>query len=203
MGAMGWALSTAGCAAGQARTADLDTVTAELEEVEEEDVVLEGTVSGLRAVGLVLEDQDGVAIALGKDGRFVFPNRVPAESAYRVTVSQQPASQHCEIEGGEGLATAPMAVAVTCADVPNALVGEVRGAVGHVLLANGEDYLSAGSGRFELPAVPVGATYDVVLVGTESLQRCTLEHAHGTMTHDEAPTILVECALPSPATAAE
>lgn len=74
-----------------------------------------GDVTGLTAVGLVLESH-GAEIALSKDGRFVFAERLARGTTYRVTITQQPEGQTCTMQNGSGTLEQDVTnVRVTCA----------------------------------------------------------------------------------------
>jgi 6-phosphogluconolactonase (cycloisomerase 2 family) len=64
-----------------------------------------GTVSGLDAGGLVLQNNGGPDLAISANGAFTFPAQVASGSAYAVTVKTQPsigALQLCSVTNGSG-----------------------------------------------------------------------------------------------------
>lgn len=76
---------------------------------------LGGTVSGVSAVGLVLESR-GAEIAVSKDGSFVFPGKITTGSSYAVTIEQNPDGETCVLENAAGTVdAADVSVKVTCA----------------------------------------------------------------------------------------
>lgn len=78
-----------------------------------------GTVSGLTAGGLVLQDILGVndtdLLPVNGNGAFVFVNPVASGADYNVTVFAQPATRNCAVSNGTGIATANVTtVGVIC-----------------------------------------------------------------------------------------
>ncbi|MNQ35041.1 hypothetical protein D3C85_485150 [compost metagenome] len=77
-----------------------------------------GTVSGLAAPGLVLQNNAGDDLAIAADGAFRFTTPVASGARYQVTVFAQPAGQLCAVVNDRGQADAPMSdVAVSCQGV--------------------------------------------------------------------------------------
>jgi len=63
---------------------------------------VEGTVSGLTALGLVLQNNGVDPLAIAADGPFTFATELADSAAYVVTVSTQPAGQTCSISNASG-----------------------------------------------------------------------------------------------------
>lgn len=79
-----------------------------------------GTVSGLAASGLVLQDNaaDNLAVSSGS-ATFLFDTPVAYDSPYDVTVLSQPTGETCTVDHGAGTATQTVSdVAVSCAVNP-------------------------------------------------------------------------------------
>jgi N-acetylneuraminic acid mutarotase len=76
-----------------------------------------GTLSGLTAGSLVLQDNGGSNLTLTVNGAFAFTTPVADGSAYAVTVLTQPAGQDCTVTGGSGTVGAGnvTTVSVICA----------------------------------------------------------------------------------------
>lgn len=79
-----------------------------------------GTVTGLAATGLVLQNNAGNDLAVSASGAFSFTTAVASGAAYAVTVKTQPTAgplQNCTVSNGAGnVAAAPVtSVSVTCA----------------------------------------------------------------------------------------
>src|SRR5262245_13072424 len=78
-----------------------------------------GSVSGLDAVGLVLQNNGGPDLAITGSGPFSFPAQVAAGAAYSVTIKTQPnigPMQVCSLTNGSGSigSAAVTNVAITC-----------------------------------------------------------------------------------------
>lgn len=61
-----------------------------------------GTVEGLIASGLVLQNNNNDELAISKNGNFVFPTELENGSDYDVTIESYPVGQTCYIEDGNG-----------------------------------------------------------------------------------------------------
>jgi N-acetylneuraminic acid mutarotase len=77
---------------------------------------INGTVTGLTATGLVLQDNGGGNLAVSANATsFTFAAPVLSGGAYSVTVLTQPANQSCTVANGSGTATADVTnVSVVC-----------------------------------------------------------------------------------------
>lgn len=77
-----------------------------------------GTVSGLTASGLVLQNNGVDDLPVAADGPFTFATELEDAAPYAVTVSVQPTGQTCSVtDGGGVIAAADVTnVAVTCVD---------------------------------------------------------------------------------------
>jgi 6-phosphogluconolactonase (cycloisomerase 2 family) len=78
-----------------------------------------GTVSGLDAVGLVLQNNGGPDLAITANGAFAFPTQVASGAAYSVTIKAQPnigPLQVCSLGNGSGTiaSSAVTNVTITC-----------------------------------------------------------------------------------------
>jgi hypothetical protein len=208
------ALPLVACASASPLSASEASATAALEDDVEDTAVQQtftvgGFVSGLVAIGLVLENNHQGAIALSKDGMFVFLSPVRAGSPYSVTIAQQPDGQTCKVLDGEGTVTTNVtSVTVTCTDDQRTLEGSVTGLTGNVVLSNGEDLVSVlGDGIFTLPArVAIGVAFDVEVFAqpTDPPQTCVVTGGQGRMTSEGtsmkvACAVAVEDAAPTPA----
>ena len=65
-----------------------------------------GTVSGLAASGLVLQDNGADNLSVSANGSFTFATALTAGSSYSVTIFSQPAGQACTVSGGSGTSAA-------------------------------------------------------------------------------------------------
>jgi 6-phosphogluconolactonase len=78
-----------------------------------------GTVVGLEAVGLVLQNNGGPDLAISTSGSFAFPTQLVSGAPYSVTIKTQPSAgpaQVCSVTNGSGTvaSSAVVDVTVTC-----------------------------------------------------------------------------------------
>jgi hypothetical protein len=150
-----------------------------------------GTVTGLTAAGLVLQDNGGNNLMVSANATsFVFSTAVMSGGAYSVTVFAQPAGLSCTVTGGSGTATANVtSVSVACVQVYT-IGGSVFGlsGAGLVLQDNGGDDLtvnaSAANYAFTFDgSIPLGGTpYSITVLSNPSGQACTVANPIGTAT---------------------
>ena len=104
-----------------------------------------GTVSGLAATGLVLQNNDADDLPITDNGGFVFPQPLLHGSPYQVTVAGLPNEQNCQVNQGSGVIDGDDVVDVDVRCVTNTyLIGvSVTGLTGPGLLMqnNGADDL--------------------------------------------------------------
>lgn len=70
--------------------------------ITDNDFTVGGSVSGLTAAGLVLQNNGADDLALSGDGDFTFGTALSDGSSYAVTVLNQPAGQFCAVTNGSG-----------------------------------------------------------------------------------------------------
>jgi hypothetical protein len=176
------------------------TATATPESTAASTYAVRGVAGGIDAIGLVLENNGTDAIALSKDGLFVFATKLPTGAKYAVTVAQQPEGQTCRVVDGAGFVneTDSNPVAVSC--VTNALTvgGTIDGLRGSVLLTNGDDEISVvGDGSFFLTKkLGPGEAYTVEVAEQPSTppQRCIVANAAGITGESSVEDVRVVCA---------
>jgi len=77
-----------------------------------------GTLSGLNAGGLALQNSGGTALNVTANGTFSFPTAVPYNNTYNVTIQTQPPGQTCAVSAGSGAVTGNVTnVSVACSEV--------------------------------------------------------------------------------------
>ncbi|MGA8095777.1 MAG: hypothetical protein WB823_16080 [Steroidobacteraceae bacterium] len=109
-----------------------------------------GTVSGLSASGLVLQDNagDNLAVPSGS-GSFLFDTPVAYNGTYDVTVFAQPTGETCTVAAGTGPATQTVNdVSVTCVANPTYIVAPSAGADGMISPSTPQVVNSGGSITF-------------------------------------------------------
>ncbi|NOT99899.1 MAG: hypothetical protein HOO97_12535, partial [Sideroxydans sp.] len=142
-----------------------------------------GTVSGLTAGTLVLQNNGGDNKSLTADGNFTFTT--PVTGAYSVTVLTQPAGQTCTVTSGSGTAAANVSnVAVSCANNPAptyTIGGAVSGLTGTLVLQNNAgDNLSLTTNASFTFATPVTGAYSVTVLTQPAGQTCSMTSGSGT-----------------------
>jgi hypothetical protein len=173
-----------------------------------------GTVGGLSASGLVLQNNGGDTLPVSSGATsFAFPNKIPDGGSYAVTVSQQPTGQTCAVANGSGTATGDVGdVAVICAAVSpsytlSASVSGLASGQRLILLVNGTpsapvtsntSSLALGSVTADDPgyalSIQSGAWYGADLAtGTY----CTVQNGSGTATANVSD-IAIRCAAGEP-----
>lgn len=160
-----------------------------------------GTLSGLATgASVTLEDNGGDVLPLSANGVFVFPTALVAGKPYAVTVSQQPANQHCVVTNGTGTATSidVSNVAVTCgSDAYNITVAVTSpgGNATLTVLLNGTDQISLaadGTANFNT-AIADGAPYSVVIAKQPAGLACTLSSNAVGIINGADVTVTVTC----------
>jgi hypothetical protein len=159
-----------------------------------------GSVSGLTASGLVLQDNGGNNLSVSANGTFTFTGALDSGGAYSVTILTQPSEQNCSVTNGSGTATANVSnVQVGCGPLYT-IGGTVSGLTGSGLTlrnAVGSDFLTISSnGAFTFPtSVSSGEAYSVSVVTQPSspTQICVVSNASGTAASN-VTNIQVSCA---------
>jgi hypothetical protein len=150
-----------------------------------------GSVSGLTAAGLVLQNNGGDNLTLSANATsFTFAKSIMSGGAYSVTVLTQPAGLNCSVTSGSGTASANVtSVSVACAQAYT-IGGSVFGLTGTglVLQDNGGNNLTiaanATSYSFVFPgAIPSGGVpYSITVLSDATGEACTIANPIGTAT---------------------
>jgi N-acetylneuraminic acid mutarotase len=165
-----------------------------------------GTINGLTAAGLVIEDNgaDDLSLAAGAT-TFTFATPLGRSAIYQVTVKTQPTGQTCSVANGSGSvgSGAITNVVVTCNTTNYTFGGTVsnlKGATLMLLLQNNGGYasnvvsvlpgqLSFGFGI----GLPNGTGYNVTVQQQPSGQSCTVTKGAGTVSGSNVASINVSC----------
>src|SRR5687767_5234434 len=96
-----------------------------------------GVVEGLRGAVILSNNGDDL-LQVSASGPFHFFSRMENGASYEVTVFEQPESQDCVVDAGQGTINAAdvMNVLVTCADRDHSISGTISGLMGTVVLVN-------------------------------------------------------------------
>lgn len=120
-------LTMGGCGGGGGVGSSLNTVTSA--PAGNSTYSIGGTITGLTAAGLVLQNNAGDTLSLkATASSFTFPTPVAAGGAYNVTLQTQPSGETCTVTGGSGAASADVVgVVVACSpSVAAAPAAELR-----------------------------------------------------------------------------
>jgi sugar lactone lactonase YvrE len=160
-----------------------------------------GTVTGLAAAGLTLDDNGGDTLTVASGATtFTFSTAVASGGAYAVTIATQPSGELCRVSAGSGTATANVtSVAISCGATPTYTIGgSVTGLTedGLTLDDNGGDTLTVNSGASTFTfstALTSGATYDVTVATQPLGENCTATAYQGTASAN-VTSVVIACA---------
>ena len=158
-----------------------------------------GTVTGLVAGSVVLQNNGSNDLTLSADGSFTFATALNDGSAYKVTVLTQPVGLTCSVSTGVGTVSGNNVtnVAVVCAADAYDVGGSVSGLAGMVVLRNnsGDDLIVDADGSFTF-ASPVanGSPYSVTVHTQPADQSCSIVNGTGTVAGVDVTNIGITCA---------
>jgi 6-phosphogluconolactonase (cycloisomerase 2 family) len=167
-----------------------------------------GTIAGLTASGLVLQDNGGAQLAVSANATtFQFPASIATGNPYAVTVSTQPSSpaQVCTVAHGSGTVGSAnvTTVAITCSTSLFTIGGSISGLTsgGLVLQDTAGDHLTvpARAASFVFPtSVPGGSAYTVSVLTQPSnpAQTCSVANGSGTTGAGNVTTVAITCSPP-------
>ena len=167
--------------------------------------IVAGTVKGLSANGLVLEDKgaDDITVALGASS-FQFPMQISPGGSYDVQVGAQPAGLTCTVNDGSGSnVQGPISnVTVSCSVQSYTVGGTVKGlsANGLVLKNNGADDITValGASSFQFPMqISPGGSYDVQVGAQPAGLTCTVNDGSGSNVQGPISNVTVSCSVQS------
>lgn len=163
-----------------------------------------GTISGLTASGLVLQNNTDTVSPAANATTFTFGTSLASGASYSVSVKTQPTGQTCTVASGSGtIASANITnVAVTCTTPSDTIGGTVTGlgasATGLKLADNGGDTLPISTnGTFVFatslaPGKPYAVTVAQQPTNTPP-QYCTVSAGSGTTGAGNVTTVAVKC----------
>lgn len=162
-----------------------------------------GRVQGLLGTGLSIQNNSGAPFAIAEAGNFTFPQRLPAESTYSISIATQPTSppQTCAIENATGTITNADVtdIVITCTTQSYTIGGTITGLAGSGLRLRANEagrYRATASGPFQFPtAVPSGTSYTVEVEEQprRPSQTCTVTNATGVVADANVTNIEVTC----------
>jgi hypothetical protein len=163
-----------------------------------------GTATGVKGTGLILQNKAGDDLAVAADGTFSFPTSILSGQTYAVTVKANPTSpsQSCVVSSGTGtVGAADVAnVAVACTTNTYTVGGTAAGVAGTGLVLQnngGDDKAVSANGSFTFTtSVESGGAYNITIKTQPSnpTQTCSLSAASGTVTNGNVVTVNVNCA---------
>jgi N-acetylneuraminic acid mutarotase len=161
--------------------------------------IVEGTITGLTANGLVLANNGESLTANSGASAFAFSNGLEQGSAYAVTIQSSPAGLTCSVVNGVG--TIDMGsvtnVAVSCSDGAFTLGGTITGlAETGLRLANGPDQLiiPADATSFTLStSVAFASTYAISVAAAPPGLTCSVANGAGIMGSANVSNVVVTC----------
>ena len=163
-----------------------------------------GTISGLTASGLTLEDNGGDNLPVPSGAAsFTFATKVADGSTYAVTVGTQPTNQTCTVSQGSGtVGTSNIAnVSISCSANTQTVGGMISGltVAGLILKDNGGDNLAvpANATTFTF-ATPVadGNPYAVAIAAQPTTETCQVAaNGSGTVGSTNVTNVSITCAI--------
>ncbi len=158
-----------------------------------------GTISGLKADGLVLAN-NGASVTLNSGTtQFTFTTLIATGTPYAVTVQAAPAGYTCSVANGSGtMGTADISnVVVTCSTQSYPVGGTISGFTSTgLVLANGTDRITPATNAtsFTMPT-PVASTssYAVTVAVQPAGMSCSVANGSGTVGNSAVTNIAVTC----------
>jgi len=164
--------------------------------------VIGGTVSGLSATGLVIQNNGSNNLIISSNGEFNFP-AMDEGSSYLISIVGQPTKQTCTVLNQSGLVSGAdiSDVEIDCVDNPPdtySIGGTVLGlsGSGFVIQNNGEATLSISeNGIFNFPALADGSSYSVTIVSQPTHQTCSISREAGVLAGKNIIDIEIRCVM--------
>ncbi len=160
-----------------------------------------GSVSGLAASGLVLQNNGADDLSITANGGFSFDTPLTFGNSYLVSVLSQPAQQTCAVsnESGTVADTDVTDVQVSCTDNSYFIGGNVSGlaTTGLTLQNNATDDLNItdnGGFVFSLPLVD-GSPYQVTVSALPNEHSCQVNQGSGVIDGDDVVDVDVQCMI--------
>lgn len=163
------------------------------------ELYLGGSIYGLTKSGLVLQNNGAhdLTVAAGANS-FMFPDLLPTDSDYDVTVKSSPSNASCVVTNGKGNTGAfnVASVVVTCTTYTHALKGTASGVTADgLVVVNGSDkvVIPAGATSFEMAKVAEEAPYGIKILSQPAGLTCTINNAIGTMGTADVTNVAISC----------
>ncbi len=164
---------------------------------------LTGTISGLKASGLILSNKTGETLTIDSGAKtfsFVSATSTASGSSYSIIVSSQPTGYFCSVANGSGtvLASNVSNIEITCATTAHTVGGTISGLGGSGLAlqnnAGTNLNISANASTFVFPdAVASGGTYAVSIANQPSGYYCSLTGGSGSINSSNSSSVVISC----------
>jgi hypothetical protein len=171
---------------------------------------ISGTVSGLVAPQLTIQNNLADEISIDSDGSFVFPTDFENGSNYEVLIIVQPPAQTCSINNASGQVTNQDVTDVTirCEDNTStpepttpvseySISGTVSGLISSqvIIQSNLDDEITVeADGSFLFPiAFQNGATYQIQIIVQPQAHTCSISNASGQISDNDVTNIAITC----------
>ncbi|KTC92098.1 NHL repeat-containing protein [Legionella cincinnatiensis] len=162
-----------------------------------------GSISGLTASGLVLQNNGGDNLSVPANATsFQFATPIAEGGSYAVTIQQQPTGLTCTIDNatGSNVMANVTDISIVCSVTTYTIGGSISGltADGLVLQNNGGDNLSvpanATSFQFSTP-IAEGGGYEVTVLQQPSGLKCSVNNGSGSNVMADVTDISVTCVV--------
>lgn len=164
-------------------------------------LVIEGSISGLLGSGLVLQNNGAGDLTVNAPANNFLFTGISEKSSYSISIKTQPTAptQTCTLSNGAGkIVFDPIRnVAIACTTNSFAVKGNVGGLTGAglTLVLNGGAALpvSVGATSFGFPPIPSGTKYAVTIGTQPTGQTCSINGGSGTIGAADVITVTVAC----------
>jgi hypothetical protein len=168
------------------------------------------TLSGVTKTGLTISNRGGTPVAVEPSSLYVFPDLVPVDSDYDITIVTKPSNtDSCTVTNGKGNtgAYSPSNIYISCVVTTYTLGGTVSGLTGEGLqVNNGAQSITIPKGATtfsmttptttlpKLGEVPEGKPYGLTILKQPTGATCTIANPNGIMPAGPVNNIVITCA---------
>lgn len=162
-----------------------------------------GSISGLRASGLVLSNGSATLSLASGATSFSFSAKKSTGETYSVAIQSNPTGQTCNLSNSVGTVGSQSIsdISILCSDSTGVLSGTVSGLTSSgLILKNGTDEVAVGSGQstFQFGSqISNGVIYSVTIKNQPIGKTCSIGNSSGAMSPAGVNNIQVTCAINS------
>jgi hypothetical protein len=165
--------------------------------------------SGVTKTGLTISNKGGAAVAVAPASAYVFPDLVPVDSDYDITIVSRPSNtDSCVVNNGKGNTGpyTPQNISIVCVVTTYALGGTVSGLSGGSLVVNNGAHsvtIAKDATTFTMSApttanprlgqVPEGIPYGLTILQQPASGSCTIANPNGIMPAGAVSNIVITC----------